>query len=242
MTKEILYEWNGLNSFFFKKINQTFGNEILDPIWIFIGFFAEYSNFSYIILLFCLYVLFILYRNKNNRKKTQTIIFNSTEMLASVGMSLLLLYFIVFYFAKNYFHFARPFVIFGLENIHVIKQIASLANPYKSFPSGHSALVSILASIAWFYLRSAGRKVCIFVVLCAAISRIAAGVHFPADVMGGIIIGVFIALFSHFFVSFLFNKYNKITFQIIVELDNKLAISSNWLEGKLNAIINNRKY
>ena len=67
-----------------------------------------------------------------------------------------------------------------------------------AFPSGHAALFVALGMMAWFHDRAVG----VLVLVCAAlisIARVMAGIHYPIDIIGGICVGVFLALVIMFF-------------------------------------------
>ena len=78
-------------------------------------------------------------------------------------------------------HFRPPAVI-SPELLHIIGP----AHRYGSFPSGHSTTIFTVAGILSLYLR---RSALIWLLAAAAlliaISRIAVGVHWPLDVLGG---------------------------------------------------------
>jgi undecaprenyl-diphosphatase len=61
-----------------------------------------------------------------------------------------------------------------------------------AFPSGHTTFVFALATIAWYY----HEKVAYFLYvsgLVIGIARVIAGVHYPSDILGGIIVGTVVA-------------------------------------------------
>lgn len=66
------------------------------------------------------------------------------------------------------------------------------------FPSGHTALATALALIAWQYLPRGYKWISIAWILGVGISRMYLGVHAPMDLVGGFAIGWFcVALFRH---------------------------------------------
>lgn len=87
----------------------------------------------------------------------------------------------------------------------VFTQISSLlsANGY-AFPSGHATFYMALAFALFFSHKKIG---CIFIffALLIGIARIVAGVHFPADILGGFILGTLTA----YFVRYLYKKISR---------------------------------
>lgn len=100
---------------------------------------------------------------------------------------------VIAYLLKSMIHAARPMEILSYVSPLMVK------DGY-SFPSGHTTLFSALAFSIFFLNKKAG---CVFILLTLLIgfSRIASGVHFPADILGGFLLG--------FAVSFLLNKFSK---------------------------------
>lgn len=76
----------------------------------------------------------------------------------------------------------RPFV---LEDITPLITL----DPNASFPSRHSALIFSLA-FSFLLYKSKWSAVLVTLALWVAFSRIYVGVHFPTDILGGIIIGL----------------------------------------------------
>jgi undecaprenyl-diphosphatase len=60
------------------------------------------------------------------------------------------------------------------------------------YPSGHAALVTVLALFLWPYVDKQYRPLLIALVIGVCISRISLGVHAPLDVIGGVCVGVFV--------------------------------------------------
>jgi undecaprenyl-diphosphatase len=76
----------------------------------------------------------------------------------------------------------RPYLVF--------QNFASLFpyGAYDSFPSGHAGLFGAIAGAIYIFHRRAGITICALVI---GLSRIIAGVHFPLDIITGLIIGFF---------------------------------------------------
>lgn len=60
-----------------------------------------------------------------------------------------------------------------------------------SFPSGHSSSALACAAAWWRYLPQPWRLAAAVCALLMALSRLYVGVHFPTDVLGGILVGLF---------------------------------------------------
>jgi membrane-associated phospholipid phosphatase len=71
-----------------------------------------------------------------------------------------------------------------------------------SFPSGHTVTIFTFAGLLIFYFRSMVARVAIVVLaILIGISRIAVGVHWPADVLGGAALGIFFAIAGFWIIS-----------------------------------------
>ena len=93
---------------------------------------------------------------------------------------------------KHALDFPRPPLALGLQAVHVVGR----PEYYHSFPSGHAAFAfaaaaSLLPGAHW-----ALRALLVAFALWVAWARIAVGAHFPADVLGGALIGWFSAWLS----------------------------------------------
>lgn len=101
-------------------------------------------------------------------------------LILSVGLA----YFINWLISLIYFR-PRPFV----SHPEIFKLIEKVASD-KSFPSDHAALSFVLAFTIFLYNKTLG---IIFLVLAAlvGISRIFVGVHYPLDIIAGVLVGWF---------------------------------------------------
>ncbi|WP_027417337.1 undecaprenyl-diphosphatase [Aneurinibacillus terranovensis] len=80
----------------------------------------------------------------------------------------------------------RPFI-----SHHVIQLIPHAANA--SFPSDHATGAFVIATSIWLFRKREGRA-WLVLAACVAFSRIWVGVHYPSDVIAGIILGTITAL------------------------------------------------
>ena len=85
---------------------------------------------------------------------------------------------------RYFYHRPRPFQTLDVQNL--------IPDPNLSFPSGHASFFFAMAAALYFYDRTWG-----IAFLCMAalvsIARIAAGVHYPSDILGGAAVGVAVA-------------------------------------------------
>ncbi|HBB54547.1 TPA: hypothetical protein DEQ22_02735 [Candidatus Nomurabacteria bacterium] len=90
-------------------------------------------------------------------------------------------------FLKIFIHASRPEFI--LPDVQALFAKTSYA-----FPSDHATFFMALAFAIFFLHKKAGYVFMIFAFLIG-LGRIAAGVHFPIDILGGFILGALVAYF-----------------------------------------------
>lgn len=88
---------------------------------------------------------------------------------------------------RYFYNRSRPFEV--LSNVH---QLISHETG-GSFPSGHTAFFFALAMGIYYYHRAWG-IVFLLSVLSIGFGRVAAGLHWPSDVLGGAVVGVLSAM------------------------------------------------
>lgn len=95
---------------------------------------------------------------------------------------------------KILIHSPRPFIVFP-------KVVSIISETNFSFPSGHATFYMALAFAIFFSHKKAGYWFMSFALLIG-LARIAAGVHFPVDILGGFILGILTA----YLVRYLYKK------------------------------------
>lgn len=101
--------------------------------------------------------------------------------------------------------------IFSWFTVSFLKTVFSTPRPYEildiiplftygsmdSFPSGHAAVFGALMFGLLFLHRSFGSILFALLSVVVLIARIVSGIHFPIDIIGGVLIGFLIAYFFH---------------------------------------------
>lgn len=88
---------------------------------------------------------------------------------------------------KDFFPTLRPFVINGYPPLTITNPLGG------SFPSAHAAGAFALAVSVWLHRKKVGFLFLIGAML-VCLGRIISNVHYPIDILGGIVIGAFVAL------------------------------------------------
>ncbi len=150
--------------------NLTHQSVLLDQLMI---FFAK----DLIYVIFFLVIIYSLKPNKDNRKALLL-------SILSLGLSLILIEII-----RLFFYLPRPTIIHGITTL-----IPSPQEP--SFPSKHTADIFCLV---WSYLIYKS-KITLFLLTAGILigfSRVFVGVHYPIDIIGGILVSGVSVYFIH---------------------------------------------
>lgn len=135
-------------------------------------FLASYLQY----LLVAIFVLFLYFSAYSKRDKLY--------IFCTTIVSVIIARFGITEIIRFLYHRPRPFIT------HHVYQL--FAENDWSFPSGHSAFFFAMATAIYFYNKKWGIGFFIAAILMN-LSRIIAGVHYPSDILGGVIVGVFTA-------------------------------------------------
>ncbi len=135
-----------------------------------IVFFGEYL--IYILLAILFYFMWDAFRTEQMRKVYGYCVAVAGALIARFGVVEII---------RHYYHRPRPFLVLHLPHL--------LSDTSYSFPSGHTIFLFALATGVLFvnkrfayFLYAAG--------LIVGIARVAGGVHYPSDILGGMALGM----------------------------------------------------
>ena len=202
-----------LNSFF-----AGFDHFILNALHSFAYFTGGYLNWFFRLIslfadkgVFLLLLSFILMLFKKTRKV-------GICMFGAIGCGFIITSFII----KDMVARPRPFMSDVIAYNEWWKFAGSVFEDDFSFPSGHTtAMMSSMMSIFFFSKSKKKYWVILFVVLMG-ISRNYLMVHYPSDILGGVIVGFIGALIAYYvtkLIYLLLDKYDNKVFNFIKNFD-----------------------
>lgn len=166
-----------LNDYLFSVLNNLIHQSpVIDHVVYFLA-----QPFGLMVIGFALLVLCIIFLRDVRMRIDDHIIFSE---IMTVVMSMGVAWFISS-IIKIITHVPRPFLA------HPSHQLLFLYGGYNSFPSGHATIFFALATAIYYYNRIAGVVFYICAILIS-LSRVAAGIHYPIDIIVGAMIGVII--------------------------------------------------
>lgn len=170
---QILYGWGGLNEALFHLINGA-TPQILAPLVQFFTFTGSYWTAPAVMVGLWLSAKRTSGEGRANAINRALILFIIAYGVALVAASLL----------KVALAFPRPAIVFG----DAIRLIGEADSQY-SLPSGHATFSALVVSSLWALASKRFQWVLILYLVAVGWSRVAAGMHFPADVAAGWIVG-----------------------------------------------------
>jgi len=144
-------------------------SQIFDFLTIFLASYLQY----FLVAAFLLLLYFSVYSKRE--KLTIFWVTAISVVVARLGLTEIIRFF---------YHRSRPFLAYQLHTL--------ISENEWSFPSGHSTFFFAMATAIYLYNKKWGIGFFIAALLMN-ISRIVAGVHYPSDILGGMIVGIVVA-------------------------------------------------
>lgn len=160
----------------FRQLNSWAGT--MPTFDILIIFFASYLQYALVALFLAL--LFFWARSKSEKIRIFWVTIISI-VIARLGLTELI---------RLFYHRPRPFAVYQVHQLLVDHEWA--------FPSGHAAFFFAMAGAIYCYEKKWG--IAFFAAsILMGISRVAAGVHYPSDILGGMVVGMTVAYVVFYF-------------------------------------------
>ncbi len=144
-------------------------SQIFDTLTVFLASYLQY----FLVAAFLLLLYFSAYPRREKLYLFWTTILSI--IVARLGITEII---------RLFYHRPRPFVTLQVHQL--------LSENEWSFPSGHSAFFFAMATAIYCYNKKWGIGFFIAAILMNT-SRIVAGVHYPSDILGGMIVGIVVA-------------------------------------------------
>jgi len=160
----LIFHVKSFDNFIFNKINQfVLRWKWFDVLAIFLAEFLQYF------LLFGLFLFLV----KDFKKYLR--------MVVESALAAFLARFVMVSFIRWFLPRIRPFAI---NNVNFLFEHSG-----SSFPSGHAAFFFAIAAIVYFYNKKIGILFYLSSILIV-LARVFSGVHWPSDVLSGMLIGI----------------------------------------------------
>ena len=163
----------------------------LDTVIVFVAVFLSYWMAA-AVLAFVAVSFYPTFRDK---------LWRHIELVVVAGISAFVARLAVTELIRFFYNRPRPFDIFG-EKGNFVQLVDHVSTA--SFPSGHAAFSFALATAVSFYYPKTSILFFLAAIFIGA-GRVAAGVHWPSDILGGAIVGIGTA----WLLRFLFLRYKK---------------------------------
>lgn len=205
--KRIFYDWDGLNEKIFFAANGIHG-EGYDRIMQLASKIGDHDLFFYYFAGLTMLALFIVLLRKVG--KHGGVKAHLTSWIAVLSV-LFVAYFasgVTTQMIKQEMAYKRPYYQYGIQKVVLLERLPP-EKAIESFPSGHATFSATMATALWPVMPPFLRWVAVFTVMIISWSRLAVGVHFPADILAGLCIGFFVTLLMRAIIYGFYRKFLK---------------------------------
>lgn len=191
--REVLYDWGGFNVWLFHAVNEV-RSGVLDGFMQLGTALGDHDLFAlYLALIATLGLWRLSGMAASVPERLSVRALDWLTVLATLSLA----YFIdglLVTWLKHGLDFPRPPLALTPGSLHVI----GTPELHHSLPSGHATFAMTLGASLWPLLRRRGRIALALFVLWVGISRVSLGMHFPADVVAGYLLGLMVVLAARF--------------------------------------------
>lgn len=178
--REVFYDFFGLNKAIFLFINQFSQIPFMREALFWFEKTTTYNAFTYhLALIVTLYLLYFL--KKKDKIHAKRAIVCLVIYLGSMVFDIT-----VITFLKHFFSLARPYC--SLSNLYVVQSLVDYADCFKSFPSGHTAYITVLVCSFMPAMNRPLKISAAALIFMVMMSRIMIGAHYPADLLWSFLI------------------------------------------------------
>lgn len=197
LDKSTLYDWQGLNLEWFKKANHLYASQEYDAVMMLLSHTFDAENFLHFLGIITLYavVMWLVHLIRNGagaKSKQYAAKWIGALCVLAVGFAFMAL---TVKTMKHGFDYPRPYIAIVRDEVRLLEPPTQTSDDYRAFPSGHASFITLLVMALWPVLSITMRIIGAALIPAVCWSRLAMGMHFPADVLAGFIITTIIVLF-----------------------------------------------
>lgn len=185
MMFEVFYNFCGLNQEIFLFLNKITNIGIITYFLRIISFCFNIANFALIYILYCIYFYIQLKKIKNNDELLNKF-WSGYNKLTEIGI-IYAIFGLVFTVLKFSVNLPRPYCSLSTGSFITILNTVN-ERCLSSFPSSHAALSVLVTYFIWNYIKLPIKILMICVIILVSLSRISLAMHYPSDIIYGIII------------------------------------------------------
>ena len=188
VVKETFYDWAGGNLWLFRQINGLSGNPNYNDLMIQVSKLADTKTmFIPALAILLMVAIFNIFHHRS--KGSPGFKYRLAEWFAIVSLFAVALPVnaAVNHILKEHFAYPRPYVVLESYEVNYL-EYRTKEERNRSFPSGHVAFIACFVFALWEKLKDAGKILGVGAIVLIGWSRIALGVHFPADVFWSAIV------------------------------------------------------
>lgn len=204
-----LYNFYGLNQKLFLQINHSTNIGILPHILKNISWLFSISKFAVYYIVATCFVYFKLNSLESSDRSIYFWLKYNELVRAGITYSIFGFIYAGLKFAVNK---PRPFCSLAQDQFFTIANTAH-ERCLSSFPSAHTGIAVMIAYFIWPYLKFPHKIITCIIVMIACISRITLAMHYPADIIGGVIIALFVIILGKIIFNLLRNNVIKLVGQ-----------------------------